>query len=327
MSHPRVLCLGELLYDLIANEPGISYENVRSWVAYPGGAPANVACALVKLGTPAGFIGSVGDDDPGHQLVHLLQNIGVNTDGIQRHPTAPTRQIYVTRTQTGDRQFVGFGDRHTSEFADTFLNCRILPTSLFEAAEYLVFGTLEMAYATTGEAIACALDLADHHHVKPVLDVNWRPMFWDDPNEAKEKIQAVLSRIDILKLSDEEAEWLFETTDPEGIAQRIDTLEGVMVTAGAHGCSYWFAGTKGHRPAFKVDVEETTGAGDSFLAGIIHQCCQRGSDGLRQPEIAREIITYASAVGALTTVRAGAIAAQPTSAEVDAFLHLQAQQS
>ncbi|MEM9450841.1 MAG: carbohydrate kinase [Cyanobacteria bacterium P01_E01_bin.6] len=327
MAVPRVLCLGEVLYDLISNEPGVPYEQVTSWTAYPGGAPANVACALVKLGTAAGFVGCIGNDEPGNNLVTLLQKIGVDTVGIQRHLTAPTRQIYVVRIETGDRQFVGFGDRQTSEFADTFLCADDLPTHLFETADYLVLGTLEMAYAATAQAIEHALELATHHHVTTVLDVNWRPMFWQDVDKAKNHIQSILHRFDFLKLSDDEAEWLFDTTDPGAIAHRLTTVNGVIVTAGEHGCAYSLSGNQGRIPAFIVDVEETTGAGDSFLAGFLHQLCQQGQDCLNQPDLAHDVVTYASAVGGLTATRPGAIAAQPTRAEVEAFLHLYQQDS
>ncbi|MGB3496130.1 MAG: carbohydrate kinase [Elainellaceae cyanobacterium] len=317
---PRVLCLGEILYDLISNEPGVPYEQVKSWTAYPGGAPANVACAVTHLGTAAGFIGCVGADEPGDQLIDLLEQIGVDTSSIQRHDAAPTRQIYVIRTADGDRQFVGFGDRATTDFADTQLQATCLLPPMFDAAEYLVIGTLEMAYAETAKTTLQALDLADQHQVKVVLDVNWRPMFWSEPEAAQAVIRSLLPRIDFLKLSDEEALWLFDTTDPGAIAYRLESVEGVMVTAGEKGCAYCLSGHEGKVPSFDIQVVETTGAGDSFLAGFVHQLCKHGLKALQSAEGAKEVITYASAVGALTTTRPGAIAAQPTAAEVDTFL-------
>lgn len=320
---PRVLCLGEILYDLISNEPGVPYEQVKSWSAYPGGAPANVACALVKLGTAAGFIGCVGADEPGAHLIKLLEQVGVDTSSVQRHDTAPTRQIYVITTAAGDRQFVGFGDRDTADFADTRLQAHKLSPQMFDAADYLVIGTLEMAYPDTANAIQHALDLADQHGVKVVLDVNWRPMFWEQPTAAQPIIRSLLPRIDFLKLSDEEAEWLFDTTDPGAIAYRLESVEGVMVTAGEKGCAYCLSGSEGTVPGFQVNVVETTGAGDSFLAGFIHRLCQQGIRSLSNPDIARDIMIYASAVGALTTTKPGAIAAQPTAAEVANFLQKQ----
>ncbi len=325
MVHPRVLCLGEILFDCLANQLGRSLEQVESWTPYPGGAPANVACALVKLGTSAGFVGCVGQDEPGASLVQLLQTVGVDTKGVQRHPTAPTRQVYVLRSETGDRIFSGFGDLDTAEFADTHLQADQLPVELFESADFLVLGTLELAYPESRAATERALQLAEQHYVKTLVDVNWRPMFWPDPDIAPAMIQDLLKRVDFLKLADEEAEWLFGTTDPGAIAHRLGNTESVLVTAGAKGCSYYLGGNEGHLSAFEVESEDTTGAGDSFVAGFLHQVAQNGLQSLSDPETAKKVVTYASAVGALTTTRPGAIAAQPTPAEVEAFLYLNQQ--
>ncbi len=320
MTPPRVLCLGEILFDFLSDQPGLAYDQVKSWTPYPGGAPANVACALTKLGTPSGFIGCIGQDDIGDILTELLQETGVNIDGVQRHPAAPTRGVYVVRSETGDRAFAGFGDTDSADFADTHLNPNQLPVNLFETADFLVLGTLELAYPDSGEAVLQALALADQYYTKVLLDVNWRPVFWADPAIAPGIIQEVIHHADFLKLSDDEAEWLFGTADPGVIAHRINTLEGVLVTAGEKGCAYSFNGYQGKIPAFQVPVQDTTGAGDSFVAGFLHQICQYGVQSLTDPDLAESMIIYASAVGALTTTKAGAIAAQPTPAEVDAFL-------
>lgn len=327
MAAPRVLCLGEVLFDYLADQPERTVEQVESWTPYPGGAPANVACALTKLGTPAGFIGCVGQDEAGEQLTQVLQSVGVDQTGIQRHATAPTRKVYVTRSQTGDRQFAGFGQRSTTEFADTYLHAPQLPAALFETAEFLVLGTIGLAYPQSRAAMQRALELAQQHYLKILVDINWRPVFWLDPAAAIQPIQALMKQVDFLKLAEEEAEWLFGTTDPGAIAHRLDGLEGVLVTAGEHGCRYCLSEQEGKVPAFTVEVEDTTGAGDSFVAGFVHQVCERGIHQLNDPEVAQAVMTYASAVGALTTTRAGAIAAQPTNAEVEAFLYLHQSQS
>ncbi|NJP08851.1 MAG: carbohydrate kinase [Leptolyngbyaceae cyanobacterium RU_5_1] len=320
MTYPRVLCLGEVLFDFLADQSGLPYEAVKSWTPYPGGAPANVACALVKLGTPSGFIGCVGQDDLGDVLVKLLQDVGVNEAGVQRHRTAPTRGVYVVRSEAGDRTFAGFGDNDTTEFADTHLQADQLPVKLFESADFLVLGTLELAYPDSRAAIAHALDLADQYYAKVLLDVNWRPVFWTDPEIAPQIIRDMLHHADFIKLSDEEADWLFETTDPGVIAHRLGSVEGVLVTAGEKGCAYCLGGNEGKLPAFSTQVVDTTGAGDSFVAGFLHQLCQQGLQSLENPKVARDVVRYASAVGALTTTKAGAIAAQPTAAEVETFL-------
>lgn len=319
VTNPRVLCLGEILWDCWADQCGQS-DNQVAWTHYPGGAPANVACALTKLGTPAGFIGCVGEDGSGSALVELLQSLGVNIAGIQRHQTAPTRQVQVLQSETGDRQFVGFLGGDTTIFADTHLQANQLPLALFDHADFFVTGTLGLASPETGQAIESALKLAAQHHLKILLDVNWRPVFWPEPEIARPLILNVIQAAALLKVSSEEAEWLFATTEPRKIADRFQNLAGVLVTAGAAGCSYWLKGNAGQIPGFFVAVEDTTGAGDSFVAGFLHPLCEQGMQALHDPTAARQMVLYASAVGALTTTRRGAIEAQPTPAEVTAFL-------
>ena len=321
VTNPRVLCLGEILFDLLADQLGRSLEQVESWTPYPGGAPANVACALVKLGTPTGFIGCVGEDEPGNTLVQLLQDIGVDSTGIQRHPTAPTRQVYVVRAENGEREFAGFGELDTSEFADAFLEASKLPESLFEDADIFVLGTLELAYPETREAIYKALKLSEQYDVKVFMDINWRPMFWPNPDDAKPLIQELLKKVDFLKVTKEEAELFFDTTDAGAIAHRLGSIEGVLVTDGGKGCSYCLSDWEDKFPAFSVETKDTTGAGDGFVAGFIHQLAQQGlNKSFATAEAAKDVIRYASAVGALTTLKPGAIAAQPTVSEVEAFL-------
>lgn len=316
----KVICLGEILFDCLADQLGKSVSEVTSWTSYPGGAPANVACALTKLGTPSAFIGCVGKDREGQELVRLLQSIGVDVSGVQYSENAPTRQVYVTRTDEGDRIFSGFGDKSADEFADAYLRAELLPTELFLEAEYLVLGTLELAYTQTRAAAFRALELAVEHHLKIVLDVNWRPMFWLDEREALPLIQQLWQYTDFLKLAEEEAQWLFNTADAGAIFYRLNSVEGVLVSNGDARVSYCLSDCEGTVVPPKVAVKETTGAGDAFIAGFVHQLCQQGINKLSDPQVARDMVRYACAVGSLTTTKSGAIAAQPSPAEVEALL-------
>ena len=320
MSNPRVLCLGEILYDVLADQLGRSVSTVDSWTSYPGGAPANVACALVKLGTPSAFIGAIGEDKPGKSLVKLLEEVGVDTDGVQLNSEAPTRQVLVTRKENGDRIFSGFKDYDTAEFADTRLKAAELPEKLFVNADFLVIGTLELAYPETGAAVNRALELASQHNVKILLDVNWRDVFWKNPDAAPEKIRELIKKVDFLKLAKEEAELLFNTYDAGAITYRLNSVEGVLVTDGDKGCAYCLGENEDKFSAFSVPVVDTTGAGDSFVAGFVHQLLQTGIQNLKDAEVVKKIIAYASAAGALTTLKPGAIASQPTAEEVENFL-------
>lgn len=327
----QVLCLGEILFDSISDELGVSIDQVQTWTHYPGGAPANVACALSKLGSSAGFIGAIGQDGMGAALLEVLRSNQVSIAGVQLIPATPTRSVFVTRNAAGDRTFAGFANQRSSEsFADTQLNADQLPVELIQSAQYLVTGTLLLAYPKSEAAVRRTLELAKAAGVNCVIDLNWRPVFWADEAIAKSKILDIIPQADYLKLTDEESQWLFGHEDVRKIRSKFPQLKAILMTKGAKGCRYWMAVREqgvvsdaiGEVPAFKVDVEDTTGAGDSFLAGFLHQLCLQDPDYV-SPDVIRSIITYASATGALTTVKRGAIAASPTAAEVVAFLHLE----
>jgi fructokinase len=335
---PLVLCLGEILFDLLADQSDREVNQVTSWTSYPGGAPANVACASVKLGGRSASIGCLGDDPPGEALVQLLAAIGVNITGIQRHPSAPTRAVYVTRSLAGERFFAGFGETPTTDFADTRLAADRLPEILFPDAGFLVLGTLGLAYPHTRQAIDRAIELAKDNQVKVIIDINWRPVFWEDIRAAPPLILEMLQVADTIKCSDDEARWLFGTDCPQTIQQQLNpvagtpplnggacgdrpaAVRGVLVTAGARGCQYCLGKNCGQVDSFQVDSVDTTGAGDAFLAGFLHQYIRQGEAIFENAEIAREAVIYGSAVGALTTMQPGAIAAQPTAQQVQAFL-------
>jgi fructokinase len=320
MPSVSVLCIGEILFDNLADQLGKQFAEVTSWTPYPGGAPANVACALVKLGTPAAFVGCVGKDDGGVALVKLLKDLSVNCDGLQQHPTAPTRTVYVTRTESGDRVFAGFGPYDTTAFADTRLSADAIPSPLFQGAKFLVTGTLELAYPESHDALHRAVELAQAESCKIVVDVNWRPVFWNNSDRAQPLIADLLSHADFIKLTDEEAEWFFGSSDLKSIVSAYPQVQGVLITAGEKGCHYWLQGNTGHVPAFPVEAIDTTGAGDAFLAGFLHRLSANPPLDLSDPIQAEQAVRFASAVGALTTLRGGAIAAQPTPLTVDAFL-------
>lgn len=287
----EVVCFGEMLFDCLADQLGVPLEQVKSWTNYAGGAPANVACALVKQGVSAAFVGRLGADQAGQELKNVLQQCQVNTDGLQI-----------------DRHFAGFGEYHTGDFADTAMQGETIPESLFTSAQYLVMGTIALAYAPSRTATERLVALAKKHQVKIFLDVNWRSVFWDDEAQAKERIPALITHAQILKCTDEEAVWLFGHQDPVTIHQKLPHLQGVLVTAGDKGCSYSLGKNHGEVPAFKVNVRDTTGAGDSFVAGFLAQALTHGENLFIDPHLSCQAVTYASAIGALTTLHPGAIA-------------------
>ncbi len=321
MADARVICLGEILFDYLATELGKPYEEVSNWRALPGGAPANVATALVKLGTNSAFIGCIGQDRLGDDLVSLLNQTGVNTLGVQRHP-APTRQVYITRSEVGEPQFAKFSNlaSKAANFADTYLRAELLPEKLFLQADYLVVGSIGLAYQQTSQAVWRALQLAEHYHLKVILDVNWRPIFWSNTDKADSLIKSLIKYVDFIKLTNSEAQWLFNTSDPGKITYSLGSVEGVLITQGVQPVKYCICEQEGQLKPISVKVEDPTGAGDAFVAGFVHQLCQSNLQELNQPTKVKEIVRYACAVASLTTTKLGAMVGQPTAEDVEKFL-------
>jgi fructokinase len=319
-SPVSIICLGEILNDLLADQSNQSIDQVTSWTAYAGGAPANVACGLRKLGINSAFIGCVGQDSQGEQLIALLHRLGVDITGVQYHATLPTRQVYVTRDANGERHFAGFGRVKTTDFADTALKADLLPENTFKNADYLVMGTLGLAYPLSHAAMLRAVELAKIYGVKVFIDINWRPVFWSNIQAAPEIIRDFLTHADLIKCAEEEAHWLFGTDNPLEISQQCPNLQGILVTAGKKGCQYHLDENSGYVAAFTGNTIDTTGAGDGFSAGFLAKCCLVGDEIWSNADLAHNAVIYAAAVGAIVTQAAGAIASQPTHQEVQRFL-------
>ncbi len=295
----RVVCFGELLVDRI--------QDGGRWLDQPGGAPANVACALARWGVPAALVTAVGRDPRGAWLVDRLGALGVDLSVVQR-VDAPTRAVEVLRDARGDRRFGGFGGPPTTAFADTRVAAARLPPDLLRDAFALVCGTIPLATPGSAQALDRCVALARRARAPVVLDVNWRPGFWPRPESAPAAIRALLARVNWLKLSREEALWLFDRDDPTAIHAAAPHLDGVLCTDGPHGCRWSIGAEGGHAPALDVAVVDTTGAGDAFLAGFL----AAWRAGRPWPTAVR----LGCVAGSLATRAEGAIEAQPPWSEV-----------
>ena len=334
--------------DYLADQKGLPRDKVTSWTPYPGGAPANVAAALATLGARVAFVSALGRDGLGDAMAALLASKGVNVSAVQR-VDAPTRDVYVVFDGAGERQFVGFGSPDPAAFADCALDAARLPGALLaEPGVTLVTGTLGLAYPATAAAMRAAVDAVKakaggRGGGTVVVDVNWRPVFFADPEAARAVIAPYVARADVVKLADEEAAWLYGVpaeaalADPGRVLAALPpTTAGVLVTGGGAGCSHAFrrapggggAGggglLTGRLPAAKVAVVDTTGAGDSFLAGFLFAMGAAGGlAGLTRGDEAGAAldaaVKFAAACGAATTTRPGAIDAQPSLSEAAAL--------
>ncbi|MCT0227684.1 carbohydrate kinase [Synechococcus sp. CS-1331] len=324
-SPPQVLCLGEALVDRLGplgGDPAID----SLWDDRLGGAPANVACALARLGTPAAFLGRLGRDGIGQAFAELFAERGVDTRALQWDGSHPSRIVLVRRDDQGDRQFGGFAGDDGAGFADQALDTTELAAALgplLATARWLLVGTIPLASPFAASALGLACRQAAAAGVALALDVNWRPTFWDpaaDPTSGPSPAQItamepLLRQAALVKCAAEEARWLFGSADPAVVCAALPQHPDVVVTDGGAPLRWCFAGRSGELSAFRVPVVDTTGAGDAFTAGLLH--------GLLHDPVRRQpgqLLRFASACGALVCQGAGAIDPQPSSDTVRAFL-------
>jgi fructokinase len=289
---------------------------------------------LAKLGTKVIFVGNLGQDEFGDDMSKLLQSRGIDLSSVAR-TDHPTRDVLVTRTEGGERTFAGFGKAKANEYSDCFIDPECLPVEALQGADLLVTGTLGLAYPMTAAAMHRSVELARSSGKCQVLvDVNWRPVFFDDEAKAKETITPYVLEADMVKVTEDEAEWLFDIPGsvalsmPERVLECLPKAKGVLVTAGGEGSAYAFKGPdgkadlRGRVPVLKVDVMDTTGAGDGFLGGFLHHTVKKG--GLKalasNPEELRKAVEFGTACGAFVTQGPGAIEPQPTEADIAQFL-------
>ncbi|CAG9461131.1 unnamed protein product [Pedinophyceae sp. YPF-701] len=333
-SVPKVVALGEALFDCLADQIGLPKEQVTSWTPYPGGAPLNVATACAQLGIPTAFVSAIGKDELGDKLVALMEKKGVDMSGLTRIDK-PTRDVLVERKEGGDRVFAGFGSP-TETYADCFVGPEMIPVALVAGAEVMVMGTLGLAQPETARGMKFAAEEAQKAGTAVLVDVNWRPVFWADPAAALGPIKELLSCASMIKLTDEEAEWLVgmpaaeAIKDPATLESKVKAVapncRGILVTGGEAGAAYSFGGVSGIQPVLDISVKDTTGAGDAFTAGFVFCLTQAGGLDklLEDPKLLGRAVAFASACGALTCSAPGAIDAQPSS---DAVLKLMREQT
>jgi len=331
-----VLCLGEALIDRVGPPGGDPQTEPASCDDRPGGAPANVACALARLGTASAFVGRLGRDAKGAELAQLFAARGVGQRALQWDATRPTRIVLVRRDHRGERVFGGFVGDQGAGFADQALDAGLASTALrplLAQARWLLLGTIPLAAPAAAQAAWAAVRQAAAAGVALAVDVNWRPTFWDpaaDPAagptpDQRRRILTLLAQVRLLKCAVEEAQWLFDSTDPCAISASLPQAPLVVVTDGA-GPLRW--GRAQAEPGLwqppAVAAVDSTGAGDAFTAGLLHGLCgMPGALSHPDPVALRSAIAFASACGALVCQGVGAIAPQPEAAQVDAFLAAQ----
>lgn len=314
-----VVCLGELLVDMFPAELGKKLAEVSAFRPKPGGAPANVAVALARLGIRSAFVGKVGDDAFGHHLVQTLNQEEVETRGV----------CYDTQART-TMAFIANPDPHTAEFlfyrnpgADTRLGVDELDQELLRQAKVLHFGSLSLAEEPIRSATNKAVQIVHEAGGLISFDVNFRPTLWPSKEAAYEQVVAMLSKVNLLKVNEVELQLLTSLEDPEAGSQQLlqEGPDVCVLTKGAEGSYFLVDGGFDFVPAFQVETIDATGCGDAFIAGLLSRLISNGDwRDLLEPDAMRKNLFYANAVGALTAQTQGVIPALPTAEAVASFL-------
>ncbi len=314
-----VIALGELLIDFTEN--GISAQGNGLFEACPGGAPCNVLAMLRKLQKSCAFVGKVGNDMFGTLLKGVIEEAGINTDALVMDDNIPTTLAFVKTFANGDRDF----SFYRKPGADMMLTEDDLPLDTIANARIFHFGTLSMTHEGVRAATVKSVGLAKEGGALISFDPNLRPPLWEDLEEAKRQIAWGLSQCDILKIADNELEFMTGETDfYKGAAilqQKYPNIKVLNVTAGADG-SYSFYGEEEpvFVPSFKLGgTIETTGAGDTFCASVLNFVLENGIACLT-PEDREAMLRFANTAAYIVTTRKGAIRSMPERSEVEALL-------
>ena len=311
----EVVALGELLIDFASK--GADAKGYPLMQALPGGAPANFLAALTKYGKSTAFLGKVGDDTFGHLLLGTLNEAGIETRGIVVDPAVFTTLAFVTFDETGDRSF-SFARKPG---ADTQLSWEEVDKSLIDEAKVFHFGTLSLTDEPARMATRKAVAYAKEQGKLITYDPNLRKPLWKSETEAREQILWGLYQADVVKISDEEVEFLWNCTPEEGADKLLTEFDVslAMVTLGPKGCILKTKNAACTVPGPKVQAVDTTGAGDIF-GGSAVSCLldlNKTIDQLTEEDLL-QIGRFAVTAASLSTEHPGGI---PSIRPKDVVLH------
>jgi fructokinase len=314
-----IVCLGELLVDMFPAEVGRRLTEVSAFRPKPGGAPANVAVAAVRLGARGAFIGKVGDDAFGHHLADILRHEAVEVRGMRFDPQARTGIAFIAMPDVNSYEILFY----RNPGADMRLRPDELDRELLQITRAFHFGSISLIQEPSRSATLEAAHIARDAGALISFDVNYRPTLWNSPAEAYDRVMEIVPDVNLLKVNEAELQLLTGSQDLDAGSQSLleQGPELCVVTLGPGGSFFRIGAGGEHIPAFVVDTVDATGCGDAFIAGLLCQLIGAGDwrEALSVPRM-RQILRYANGVGALTALAQGVIPALPTAAKVDEFL-------
>ena len=313
MKKYDVVALGELLIDFTEN--GKSNQGNPLFEANPGGAPCNVLAMLAKLGHKTAFIGKVGNDFFGEQLRTAIKEAGIDDTGLCTDEKIHTTLAMVHTYPDGDRDF----SFYRNPGADMMLNKAEIREDILKDTKIFHFGTLSMTHEGVREATKAAIHIAEEAGAVISFDPNLRPPLWESLDEAREQVLYGLGHCQILKISDNEIQWLTGEEDyTAGVNWILERYQIplILVSMGKEGSrAYYNEMMVEVKPFLQENTIETTGAGDTFCGCVLHYVCEHGINGLKEENLA-EMLTFANAAASIITTRKGALRVMPEEKEI-----------
>jgi fructokinase len=312
-----VVAFGEVLIDFVPTVTGQDLRKADAFKKAAGGAPANVAAGLTRLGISSAFMGMVGQDGFGRFLADTLAQAGVDISPLRFTDAAKTALAFVSLHDDGEREFLFY----RSPSADMLMGPEFVDEAAIRNARAFHFGSISLIAEPARSGTLHAVELARRHGKLITYDPNLRLNLWRDADAAREGIRLGLAEAQIVKIGDEELAFLTGNSDPIEAARSLwnPRLELMAITCGSAGCHWLTRDDQGKVPPFKVVAVDATGAGDAFMAGLIAGL-------IAEPEIPMEpqrieaICRFANAAGALTATGRGAIPSLPTREAVEALV-------
>lgn len=313
-----IVCFGEMLIDFVPDVAGVSLAESTGFLKAPGGAPANVAVAISKLGGQSAFVGKVGDDEFGHMLADILRKNNVNDEGVLFDQHARTALAFVTLKANGEREFMFY--RNPS--ADMLLTEAELNLDLIRRANIFHYGSISLISEPVRSAHLAAMNAAKQAGILCSYDPNVRLPLWPSEDAARDGILSIWKEADFIKVSDDEVAFLTKG-DPQSeenvLSLWYEGLKLLIVTDGEKGCRYFTKDFKGSVSGFSVKTIDTTGAGDAFVGSLLVSIAKDNSI-FENEEKLRQALKFSNACGAICTTQKGAIPALPTPAAAEELI-------
>ena len=312
-----VVALGELLIDFTEN--GVSSQENPLFEANPGGAPCNVLAMLSGLGHTTAFIGKVGNDFFGKQLEKAITEVGIDAKGLLKDNDVHTTLALVHTYPDGDRDF----SFYRNPGADMMLTEEEVPVDIVKSARIFHFGTLSMTHERVRLATKKAIAIAQDAGAIISFDPNIREPLWNSLDDAREQVLYGLQQCDILKISDNEIQWLTGEDDfTEGVRwiNMRYHIPLILVSMGKEGSrAYYQDKMVEAAPFIQKNTIETTGAGDTFCACVLHYVLEHGLQKLTDKDL-KDMLTYANAAASIVTTRKGALRVMPQPKEIEELI-------